>query len=352
MDRPTRILIIEDNEDVRENLSEILELYGYETMTAADGLSGAKLAIQDPPDLILCDVMMPELDGFGVLNLLTEHDQVATVPFIFITARTESEDIRRGMNLGADDYITKPFYKDELLQVIQTRLRKAITRQSAAAGTSDTAPRLDDPERGRGRLRESFAEDGSRRVFEPGTAIVREDEHPHFVYQIEEGRVHLSRTHDYGRDYILTELGPGEWFGMPSVLERKPLHYTARAATERVTVQQLPRDTFLDLVNRERSVSDALIHILADQLVHRSEQLVNQAYDSVRRRTALVLCDLHDRHPQGGISLSREELAQMVGSTKESVTRALSEFKKDGLVSTDGRTIRVLRAKTLRGLLV
>jgi len=99
-----------------------------------------KLAIEQIPDIILCDVMMPALDGYGVLNLLQENDRTAIIPFVFITARSEKEDIRRGMNLGADDYITKPFYKDELLQVIRTRLSKAANYSSQRSRTRAEAP--------------------------------------------------------------------------------------------------------------------------------------------------------------------------------------------------------------------
>ena len=119
-----KILVIEDNEEVRENLEEILELYGYDVDSAADGKIGVEKALKSPPDLILCDVMMPRLDGFGVLNILSKKSTTANVPFIFLTAKAEKTDFRRGMNLGADDYITKPFFKDELLAVIETRLKK------------------------------------------------------------------------------------------------------------------------------------------------------------------------------------------------------------------------------------
>jgi len=119
-----KILVIEDNLDVRENLSEILELSGYRVSTAEDGKKGVELAISEKPDLIICDVMMPKLDGFGVLNILSKKSETASIPFIFLTAKAEKTDLRRGMNLGADDYITKPFYKDELLEVINTRLHK------------------------------------------------------------------------------------------------------------------------------------------------------------------------------------------------------------------------------------
>lgn len=104
-----KILVIEDNLEVRENLEEILELYGYDVETAENGKIGVHKALEKQPDLILCDVMMPELDGFGVLNILSRKDKTNGIPFVFLTAKSEKEDWRRGMNLGADDYITKPF---------------------------------------------------------------------------------------------------------------------------------------------------------------------------------------------------------------------------------------------------
>ncbi|MFT6000699.1 MAG: CRP-like cAMP-binding protein [Neolewinella sp.] len=346
-----RLLIIEDNEEVRENLAEILELYGYQTATSRNGLEGVKACIQDPPDMILCDIMMPELDGYGVLNLLSENERTAGIPFIFITAKTETEDIRRGMILGADDYITKPFYKDELLQVIRTRLKKAGVRSNAASPAAEKQVHLSDPDRGAAELAKAFASSGRESLFSQGQSVVREGEFPHFIYQVISGNVHLSRSHEYGRDYIVAELGPGEIFGIPTVLERAPFHYTAKAITE-VRCQMLPTKTLLDLINTDRSVTEALMRLLAGRLVEHSERLVHQAYDSVRRRTALVVCDLYEKYDGSPLELSRDELAQMVGSTKESVIRALSDFKREGLLTTEGKTIRVGDVVGLRGLLV
>jgi len=98
-------------------------MWYFTVLSAEDGTHGVEIAQLQSPDLILCDVMMPKLDGFGVLNILGKRPDTAGIPFIFLTAKAEREDFRRGMNLGADDYITKPFYKDELLSVIETRLR-------------------------------------------------------------------------------------------------------------------------------------------------------------------------------------------------------------------------------------
>ncbi|MEH1959564.1 MAG: EAL domain-containing response regulator [Nostoc sp.] len=122
-----KILIIEDEEAVRENILDLLEAEDFETLAAANGRIGIHLAISELPDLILCDIMMPELDGYGVLRALREDTSTATIPFIFLTAKSAKSDFRQGMDMGADDYITKPFTRSELLSAIMNRLEKYAT---------------------------------------------------------------------------------------------------------------------------------------------------------------------------------------------------------------------------------
>ena len=119
-----KILIIEDDKIIRENTVEILELAQYEVASAPNGKIGTALAKEIKPDLIVCDIMMPELDGYGVLYLLSKDPMTAAIPFIFLTAKAEKSEIRKGMELGADDYLTKPFEDTELLSAIQSRLKK------------------------------------------------------------------------------------------------------------------------------------------------------------------------------------------------------------------------------------
>ena len=120
----TKILVIEDEESVRENILDLLEAENLETLAAANGKIGVELAVSEVPDLILCDLMMPNIDGYEVLKLLNSQAITATIPFIFLTARTARADIRQGMELGADDYLTKPFTRSELLNAIKSRLEK------------------------------------------------------------------------------------------------------------------------------------------------------------------------------------------------------------------------------------
>jgi DNA-binding NarL/FixJ family response regulator len=120
-----KILIIEDQAPMRRNVALLLEMEGYETCTASNGREGIEVAKREKPDFILCDVMMPELDGHGVVTALRADDNFATTPFIFLTAKSDRGDVRAGMNHGADDYLTKPIVREDLLAAIKTRLERA-----------------------------------------------------------------------------------------------------------------------------------------------------------------------------------------------------------------------------------
>jgi DNA-binding NarL/FixJ family response regulator len=138
----TTILIIEDDAQTRENLQLILEMEDYHALTAPNGRAGLEMARGESPDLILCDVSMPELDGHGVLRELRANEATTAIPFIFLTARGEKRDVRDGMNLGADDYLTKPIDAEDLLAAIQTRLarQQALQVHGAAPDFSSAAP--------------------------------------------------------------------------------------------------------------------------------------------------------------------------------------------------------------------
>ena len=119
-----KILLIEDNNDMRENIAEILELASYDVETAENGKVGVVKAKKNVPDLIISDIMMPEMDGYEVLYMLSKDENTAGIPFIFLTAKADSSDFRKGMNLGADDYITKPFEEMDLLNAIESRFKR------------------------------------------------------------------------------------------------------------------------------------------------------------------------------------------------------------------------------------
>ena len=173
-----KVLIIEDNDDIRESTAEVLDLAGYETFTAKHGKLGVEMALNHLPDVILCDIMMPELDGYGVLYLLNKNQKTANIPFIFITAKTERADMRRGMEMGADDYLTKPFDDIELFKAIESRFKKK--QQSAgfnpASGNSET-------------VMEELRKKGKSKPIANKQIIYIEGDEPTHLYYVVKGQV-------------------------------------------------------------------------------------------------------------------------------------------------------------------
>lgn len=133
------ILILEDDENVRLPVVDLLEAEGYSVLAAQDGEEGLKLARKEKPDLIISDIMMPKLDGYGVFEALQKDPITAVIPFIFLTAKTDPGDVRTGLGLGVDDYITKPFEHEDLLDSIRTRLEKYRRISDAAVGAESNA---------------------------------------------------------------------------------------------------------------------------------------------------------------------------------------------------------------------
>ena len=130
--KPRRVLVIDDSPEIRMIISETLDLFGFEVIAAEDGERGIQLSREQVPDLIICDINMPGLDGYGTLKAVREHQATATIPFVFLSGSADRVAVRKGMELGADDYLTKPFTPQELVASVKTRLDKQdeIQRQS------------------------------------------------------------------------------------------------------------------------------------------------------------------------------------------------------------------------------
>jgi CheY-like chemotaxis protein len=186
------ILVIEDQTDVRENIAELLDLSNYSIKTAVNGKEGIKSALESPPDLVLCDIMMPEMDGYEVLYLLSKNPKTASVPFIFLTAKAERSDFRKIMNMGADDYITKPFEEMELLGAIERRLKKYDELMSATG--------LEELVRTSHFGNKNILEkERKTRVFKKKDVIYREGDFGSYAYKIESGKVKTYRINEDGK---------------------------------------------------------------------------------------------------------------------------------------------------------
>jgi DNA-binding response OmpR family regulator len=135
-----KILVIEDEAETRDNLVLMLEMEGFKPFAAPNGQAGVELALKEIPDVILCDVSMPKLDGYGVLEALRTDSKTVSIPFIFLTAKGDKKDLRTGMNLGADDYLTKPASAEEVLSAINARLDRHNEKELAAMAKVELKP--------------------------------------------------------------------------------------------------------------------------------------------------------------------------------------------------------------------
>lgn len=340
-----KILVIEDNLEVRENLGEILEISGYQVTLAEDGIEGVDKASQELPDLIICDVMMPRLDGYGVLNILGKKKETACIPFIFLTAKAEKTDIRRGMNLGADDYITKPFYKDDLLSVVETRLAKNERLRHSFDRTENGLFAFINEAKGYEDLKKLAVEKKSK-IYKKRAVIYEETDNPRNLYFLKSGQVKIYKGNEDGKELIIEIIGEGQFFGFSDLIQ-ETLYHESAAALEETEVVMIPKNDFLELLHKNRDVTGQMIKILANNITEKEEQLIQLAYNSVRKRVADALLLLHQKNNGDAIQILRDDLARIVGTAKESVIRMLSEFKDDGYIEISEGGIKILNVKKL-----
>jgi CRP-like cAMP-binding protein/AmiR/NasT family two-component response regulator len=343
-----KILIIEDNEDIRENLAEILELAGYEAHTAENGKEGVEKAEKVLPDLILCDVMMPVLDGFGTLSILNKKPQTADIPFIFLTAKSEKADFRYGMNLGADDYITKPFESNELLSVVEMRLKKSEKLKAAMNNGNDIGHFINEA-KGLEALK-NLADERETRQFSKKNTIYTEGSVPRYLYYIQKGKIKIYKTNDDGKELIINVLGEKEMFGHIDLLGGGNYSESV-AALEDCELTLIPKEDFFTLLYSNKDVSAKFIKMLAGNVSTKEEQLLSLAYNSVRKRVADALTVLHTRYGTEPISMLREDLAALAGTAKETVIRTLTDFREEKMIDVEDGRISILKPEKLKGLM-
>ncbi|WP_316811570.1 response regulator [Pedobacter heparinus] len=347
----TSILIIEDNEDIRESTAEILELANYEVIQAQNGRVGVELATRHFPDLILCDIMMPELDGYGVLYLLNKNPKTAATPFIFLTAKAERIDMRKGMEMGADDYLTKPFDDVELLNAIESRLSKKEKQELFYSQSLDKLSHLLGSTSGMTELHKMIADRKVRNV-KKKQVIYYEGDAVQGIYLVLTGKVKTIKLSEDGRE-LLTGLYAAEaYFGIPALLSHEPYAETAEAL-EDTTICLLPKEMVDELLNKYPDVAKEFIRILSNNLLSKEEQLIQLAYHSVRKRMAEVLLRLYRPEKEGtalNLKISRDNLASMAGMATETVSRILSDFRDEGIIEKKGSQIIIIDESKLRNM--
>ncbi len=348
-----KILLIEDNNDMRENTAEILELANYSVFTAKNGKEGVELAQKVKPDLIICDIMMPVLDGYGVLHLLSKNTETENIPFIFLTAKAERSDMRKGMEMGADDYLTKPFDDIELLNAIESRLKKADLIRKEFAKNIDGLNEFIKGAKGMEDLKK-LSDKREIHKFKKHESIYKEGSFPKGIYFLNNGKVKIFKTHEMGKEFITDLYKEGDFFGYLALMDESKYSETAEALDE-CEVCFIPKEDFYSLLFQNSQVSKKFIRMLSDNLAEKEEQLVKLAYNSVRKRVADALVALYNRYKKDNnenfsINISREDLANLSGTATETTIRTLSDFKEEKLIEIKGGLISLINFEKLSQL--
>lgn len=348
-----KILLIEDNEDIRNNTAEILEISNYKVIVAENGKVGVKKALEQKPDLIICDIMMPVLDGYGVLHAVHKNETIKNTPFIFLTAKTERSDFRKGMESGADDYITKPFNGTELLNAVDSRLKKIDLLKKELSPGLEGLQHLMEASSGKDIL-QIFTEGRNINKYKKKQAIYAEGNHPNCLYFVLKGKVKTYKSNDDGKELVTELYSAGDFLGHIALLEGAVYHDMAEALEE-TELAMIPKEDFDELVNRNAEVAKQFMRLLAKNIAAKENKLLGIAYNSLRKKVADALILLQKKYERKkgeafSIDISRESLATVAGTATESLIRTLSEFRNEKLIDIIKGDIIILDQKKLENL--
>lgn len=338
----TKILVIEDNTDIRESVCEILSLAGYSMLEASNGKQGVEMALVTLPDLILCDITMPDLDGYGVLHLLHKNPQTTNIPFIFITASAERTDLRKGMEMGADDFLTKPFGRLELLNTIECRLIKREHQQESFSKPVDQLATVDIKKDGIVAFKKIINERKGRNYKKKHT-VYYEGDRATGAYLVLTGKIKTVKMNADGRELMTGMYEADDFLGINAILYNET--YTDSATVlEDCELCFFSKEQLEDLLALYPDVACKFLKILSEEVRHKDAQLLNLAYQSVRKRIAESILRIFGSNKKAidCISVSRDDLAAMSGTASETVSRTLTEFKNEGLIYRKGSHISIL----------
>ena len=334
-----KILIIEDDPSFSNSTAEILRLSEYEVQVAVDGRTGIKKAIDTLPDLILCDIQLPELDGFGVLKAIRNSEKLNRTLFVFMSGVNHNQDFRKGMDAGADDFLMKPFTGTELLMVVSSRLQRfqhLVVEFLPNFNNTLTLEGLSD------RLTHRYPSSHFKmnaQLFHLGQSI-------HFLIFVVGGIVRCSRFDHSGKELTTAIYSPGQIIGLVDWLSYLPFQDDGHALTDLVTIS-IPVAEFKSEFNSTGALNGVLGRQLATEIKNRNELLLNLAYQDLRGKVAHAFIRLHSvmqttSNPNPALPITRVTLATIAGIAKESAVRTVLDFIQEGLLEETEDGFRVL----------
>lgn len=341
------ILLIEDDRSLRENTKEILELAGYNVETAENGRKGVQLALSKDIDLILCDIIMPVLDGYSVLKELSTVPRTQKILFIFLTAKSGLKEIRAGMNLGADDYLVKPFEEQELLDTIHSRLLKfQISHKYNSNNSKNGSSKIADIQH----FKEYFIENGEKKNLMKNEVLFRENNLSRYVYFLKKGLIKTFKMDEYGKELITGIYHKESFLGLYSFngLVSYPESSLAMGPS---LLYRLPSNFLREAFKYNTQLTMELAQNIAEEIIELKNHLLQTAYSSALRKTINTILDFSQKmkfeeNEMGEIS--RSDLANIAGISKESFIRCLSTLKNEGFINIEGRNFQILNMSGLR----
>lgn len=342
------VLLIENDLTLLANTKELLELYDYKVWYAENGEIGVNLALQTNPDIIICDIMMPVLDGYGVFEKLSKNKATRSIPFIFLSSKTEMSDVRKGMNLGADDFVTKPFNIQDLINTIESRLAKhAIFNHNTRKKLYPVSEPL--KINSLDQLREFFKKAGEFEEFDKHEVIYMERKNADSIYFVEKGLLKTHRMDEFGKELITGIYKKREFLGFYSFKKLSSYPETA-SALENGSLYRLSTKRFQEILSGSHQLTLELAQLQSENLAVLRSHLLEMAYGSVLKKTTNTILKFVDGTQNNlleAIKISRSDLASIAGISTESLIRSLSLLKKEKLIDIEGRNIKILNLQEL-----
>jgi CRP-like cAMP-binding protein len=347
-----KILLIASDPAIRSMTTEILELAHYQVLLAPDGKNGVELASSEHPDVIITEVVMPGLDGYGVMHLLQSYPWFYNTLFIALCGACDKAELRRAMSMGADDVIIKPFDGTELLSCIEVRCKKreSLIKSNGHAHSAATAPHQTEKE-----LMLQLISDRNIDRYSRRQLIIKKGDRPTKLFYLINGKVRSFTTHPDGKDLAIELYGPGDFLGYTAIL--KNVNYAESVESiDYAELAVIPRSDFEELVYKNSLVAKRFIDLMVTRSAVMEERLLWMAYHTLRQKVAAALLHLMSKYGNGHqdafeINLNRSVFASIAGTATESSIRTLGEFRSEKLIEleTDG-TIRVINQKRLAQL--
>ena len=338
-----KILLIEEDAILRKNTAEILGLANYDVITAENGKLGVEKAIKLKPDLVVSDIPMSGLDGYGVLQVLRKNRELQHTPFIFMSTKTKHNEVRKGMDLGASDYITIPFDKSELLSAIEARLKLGEIPNNSINenGSVKDSNKIESES-----LDKLFAHK-EKFNYRKGSTIYCQGNSSNYIFYLISGEIKTFKNNEYGKELITRIYRGKSLFGVTSLVKNTPYSENA-LALEDTTLVKITKKEFLGKVKENPSLSINIIDLLVNKLEKLKTHLIHLAYDSVRKKTAEILFELYTERGSEIIKISRKNLANLVGIAKESLIRTLTELKEEKIIKTKRKSIKIIDPQKLK----